>query len=104
MASADGSKARGLDDVAARAALARLARHGSPPWLHGEIARRLIERLAPLRAEPRRIVEWWGGPGDGDALLRERYPRAERIAVEPDGTWTERRRAWSCPSSSIRRR
>ena len=93
MGSADGSKARGLDDVAARAALARLARRESTPWLHAEIARRLIERLAPLRAEPTRIVEWWAGPGDGDALLRERYPRAERIAVEPEGAWTERRRA-----------
>jgi malonyl-CoA O-methyltransferase len=89
----DGSKARGLDAVAAGAALARLARQPAGPWLHGEIARRLIERLAPLRAEPRRIVEWWAGPGEGDALLRDRYPRAERIAVEPEGAWTERRRA-----------
>jgi malonyl-CoA O-methyltransferase len=93
MASADGSKARGLDDVAARSALARLARREKAPWLHGEIARRLIERLAPLRAEPSRIVEWWAGPGDGDAQLRQRYPRAERVAVEPEGAWTERRRA-----------
>ncbi|MEO6896168.1 MAG: biotin synthase [Caldimonas sp.] len=93
MASAVVPQARGLDDVAARAAIARLARHPSAPWLHGEIARRLIERLVPLRAEPGRIVEWWAGPGGGDALLRERYPRAERIAVEPDGIWTERRRA-----------
>ena len=93
MASADGNRARGLDDVAARAALARLARRDAAPWLHGEIARRLVERLAPLRAEPRRIVEWWPGPGDGDMVLRERYPSAERVAVEPDGPWTERRRA-----------
>ena len=89
----DGSKARGLDDVAARAALARLARQDASPWLHGEIARRLIERLAPMRAEPNRIVEWWAGAGEGDALLRERYPRADRVAVEPEGAWTERRRA-----------
>jgi malonyl-CoA O-methyltransferase len=93
MASVEGSKARGLDDVAARAALARLARRETAPWLHGEIARRLVERLAPLRAEPSRIVEWWAGPGAGDAVLRERYPRAERVAVEPEGAWTERRRA-----------
>ena len=92
MASADGSKARGLDDVAARAAIARLARRDAAPWLHGEIARRLVERLAPLRAEPGRIVEWWPGPGGGDAVLRERYPRAERVAVEPEGEWTDRRR------------
>ena len=93
MAASEGSTARGVDPVAARAALARLARADAPPWLHGEIARRLRERLAPIRIEPRRIVEWWPGPGGGDDVLRAAYPRAERIAVEPDATWAARRRA-----------
>ena len=93
MASSERSKARGLDPIAARAALARLARSDAVPWLHGEIARRLVERLAPIRAEPRRIVEWWAGAGGGDELLRAAYPRAERVAVEPAGAWAARRRA-----------
>lgn len=86
-------QARGVDPVAARAALGRLARRSEPPWLHGEIARRLIERLAPIRIAPRRIVEWWSGAGGGDELLRSAYPQAERVAVEPDAAWTARRGA-----------
>ncbi|MEO8836093.1 MAG: biotin synthase [Caldimonas sp.] len=101
MAPTDRSRARGLDDVAARAALRRLSRNDTLPWLHGEIARRLVERLAPMRAEPRRIVEWWPGPGGGGDLLRAAYPHAERVAVEPDAQWLarrssgERRRWWA---------
>jgi malonyl-CoA O-methyltransferase len=98
--------ARGVDPTAARAALARIARNPAAPRLHDEIARRLIERLAPIRIAPRRIIEWWPGPGGGDALLRDTYPRAERVAVEPDATWAARRRAaeqrpwWSLARSS----
>ncbi len=93
MALSDKSKARGVDPVAARAALARIGRNKALPWLHGEIARRLVERLVPMRAEPRRIVEWWAAVGGGDDVIRAAYPRAERVAVEPDRAWTERRRA-----------
>jgi len=93
MASSEPGKARGVDAVGARAALARLRRNEALPWLHAEIARRLIERLAPMRAEPRRIVEWWAGPGGGDDVLRAAYPRAERVAVEADAEWAARRRA-----------
>ena len=93
MASSEPGKARGVDAVGARAALARLRRNDSLPWLHGEIARRLVERLAPMRAEPRRILEWWAGSGGGDDVLRAAYPRAERVAVEADAAWAARRRA-----------
>jgi len=93
MAASQGTPARGVDPVAARAALARIARSDELPWLHGEIARRLVERLAPIRLQPRRIVEWWAGPGGGDDVLRSAYPRAERVAVEPDAAWAARRRA-----------
>jgi len=93
MAASERTSARGLDPVAARAALARIARHEALPWLHGEIAHRLVERLAPIRVAPRRIVEWWAGPGGGDDVLRTAYARAERIAVEPDPAWAARRRA-----------
>jgi len=92
MASSERGKARGVDPVAARAALARLARGDGLPWLHVEIARRLVERLAPIRARPRRIVEWWAGAGGGDELLRQAYPRAERVAVEASAAWAARRR------------
>jgi malonyl-CoA O-methyltransferase len=104
MATIDRGKGRGVDGVAARAALGRLRRQDAPPWLHGEVARRLVERLAPMRATPRRIIEWWPGPGGGDDLLRAAYPRAERVAVEPDAAWAGRRRTaerrpWWLPGS-----
>jgi len=104
MATIDRGTGRGVDGVAARAALDRLRRADGPPWLHGEVARRLIERLAPMRATPSRIVEWWPGPGGGDELLRAAYPRAARVAVEPDAAWAARRRAaarrpWWLPGS-----
>ena len=41
MASSEPGKARGVDPLGARAALARLRRNDAMPWLHGEIARRL---------------------------------------------------------------
>ena len=93
MAASERSTARGVDPVAARAALRRIARDAALPWLHGEIARRLVERLAPMRVEPRRIVEWWASAGGGDDLLRAAYPHAERVAVEPDRASAARRRA-----------
>jgi len=93
MASSEPDKARGVDRAAARAALGRLGRNDALPWLHGEIARRLVERLAPMRAEPRRIVEWWAGAGGGDDVVRTAYPRAARVAVEADAAWAGRRRA-----------
>ena len=84
---------RRLDTVAVAAALRRLARAAEPPWLHGEVARRLDEHLAPIRIEPTRVLAWWAGAGGGEALLRTRYPRAELIAVEADSAWLERRPA-----------
>ena len=108
MTASDRSTARGVDPVAARAAVARLARAKERPWLHTEIARRLVERLGPIRSEPRRIVEWWAELGGGDDLLRAAYPRAERIAVEADAAWAARRRAaerrpwWSLGSAGAR--
>ncbi|MEO6362117.1 MAG: hypothetical protein ABIO71_02705, partial [Caldimonas sp.] len=74
---------RGFDDVAAARALRRIGRADAPPWLHTEIARRLGERLTPMRVRPRRIVDWWASIGAGAAVLRSAYPNAERIVVEP---------------------
>jgi malonyl-CoA O-methyltransferase len=82
---------RGLDPAGVDAALRRAVRRDEPPWLHAEVARRLGERLDPLRDKPRRILDWGAGPGGGEAALRERQPQAEIVAVEPDERWLERR-------------
>ncbi|TXC65428.1 biotin synthase [Piscinibacter aquaticus] len=69
------------------AALRRLARHGEAPWLHREIARRMAERLAIIRLQPTRVIDWWGGLGGARELLEQAYPRAEHLVVEPDAVW-----------------
>ena len=94
-ASVDPAAARGLDPVAVRAALRRLARVPSAPWLHAEVARRMGERLAIVRARPALIVDWWSALGAGTAELHRLHPDAAVIAVEPDAAWAERSRAAS---------
>src|SRR4029079_13110320 len=67
MASSEPGKVRGVDRIAARAALGRLRRNEALPWLHAEIARRLVERLAPPRARPPPLPRWRAGPRGGAA-------------------------------------
>jgi malonyl-CoA O-methyltransferase len=52
------------------------------PWLHGEVARRMAERLPLFRVQPQRIVQWWG-PSAGHQVLRAAYPGAEIIVAAP---------------------
>lgn len=70
-----------------------LADRGAAPWLHGEVARRMGERLAVIRAQPRQIVEWWGGLGGSDEVLAQAYPQADRLVVEPDRAWVDQTQA-----------
>jgi malonyl-CoA O-methyltransferase len=91
MKETDRAGGRRLDAFAVDAALRRMARQDEPPWLHTEAARRLAERLLPIRLEPARILDWWAGPGGGAAALRVRYPKAEIVAVEPGPAWLARR-------------
>ena len=82
--------ARRLDAVAVRAALRRLERQPQAPWLHGEVARRMAEKLEVILYQPALVLDWWGGLGAGGALLRQRYPKATRVRVEPDAAWLAR--------------
>jgi malonyl-CoA O-methyltransferase len=84
--------ARHLDPVAVRAALRRLARSPEPPWLHGEIARRMGEKLELILLQPERVIDWWSALGAGGALLASAYPKAQQLRVEPDAGWVERSR------------
>ena len=85
--------ARRLDPLAVRAALRRLARAPQPPWLHGEIARRMADKLALIRLQPGRVIDWWSGLGAGAGLLEQAYPKAQHLRVEPDAAWAARSRA-----------
>ncbi len=91
MAQTEGASPRRLDAAAVAAALRRLARSSEAPWLHREVARRMGERLEPIRLVPARVLDWWAGPGGGAAILRERYPKARIVSVEPDATWLQQR-------------
>lgn len=105
--------ARGLDQAAVDAIVRRLARNVEPPWLHREVARRMAERLALVRLQPRTLVDWWSHLGAGAGLLAEAYPRSSRIAVEPTAALLERglaaarapwwsARRWSGPQLAVR--
>lgn len=86
-------RARRLDPIAVTAALRRMARAPQAPWLHAEVARRMAEKLALIRLQPERVVDWWSALGAGAALLEQAYPKARQLRVEPDSRWVERSRA-----------
>jgi malonyl-CoA O-methyltransferase len=81
---AERSSPRPLDTVALAQVTRRLLRADSAPWLHGEVARRMVERLPVIRLQPRRVVEWGAHIGASHALLAQAYPQARLLAVEPD--------------------
>lgn len=93
---------RALDETALRA---QLRRRGPVPWLHGEVARRMAERLSIVKQPPAQVLDWWATSGGGAQSLRAACPRARIRAVEPAGllpdvlpSWWERLRR---PSRSV---
>ena len=91
------------------AALARIARRmaraDQPPWLHGEVARRMAARLSLIRRQPRSLIDWGSFNGASQALLREAYPHAEVLRVETDARLQQRETAVRGPRwwSALRR-
>ena len=52
------SARRPLDATALARVQRRLLQADRAPWLHGEVARRMAERLPVIRLRPERIVDW----------------------------------------------
>ena len=75
------SRPERLDPRALDRAWARLAARPAPPWLHGEVARRLGERLSIVKQVPQHVFDWWGELGGGAALLAQAYPKATVTGV-----------------------
>jgi malonyl-CoA O-methyltransferase len=74
---------RAVDPTALARWRQRLA--GTEPWLHGEVGRRLADKLAVIRREPAVVLDWgWEAPPDA-ARLREAYPRATLRVVGTPG-------------------
>jgi malonyl-CoA O-methyltransferase len=91
MAVPNESDARRLDAAAVAMALRRLARAPqAAPWLHGEIARRMAQRLEIVKLQPELVIDWWSSLGASADVLRQAYPKAQHVAVEPDAAWARR--------------
>ncbi|MDO9073946.1 MAG: biotin synthase [Rubrivivax sp.] len=76
--------ARPLDAVALGRVQRRLLSAAQPPWLHGEVARRMARRLPVVRLQPQRVADWGAFLGASHELLAQAYPRARVMAVEAD--------------------
>ena len=91
---------RPVDPVALAHIATRLNAATEPPWLHGEVAKRMAERLPLIRQQPRRIVDWQTRLGASGDVLHSACPRATLVAVEA-GTLRQPQRAparWWPPS------
>ncbi|KGM39651.1 hypothetical protein JY96_05410 [Aquabacterium sp. NJ1] len=70
-------------EVALQRQARRLALLPQVPWLHQEAARRLADKLAPIKLEPTSWIDWSAFLGAGTELVQARYPQAQRWVVEP---------------------
>jgi malonyl-CoA O-methyltransferase len=96
---------RHIDEVAVQRALRTLALQATAPWLHQEVARRMAERLAIIKLQPERVVDWWSYTGAGAGVLAAAYPQAQRMEVEPNASLLDRsEQAHVKPWWSLRRR
>jgi malonyl-CoA O-methyltransferase len=73
---------RPLDPLALARVMRRLNQAAAPPWLHGEVARRMASRLPIIRLQPDRVIDWGAFLGASRPLLVRTYPHARIIAVE----------------------
>jgi len=76
------SRPQEIDPHAALHQAHRLARASTPPWLHSELAGRMIERLPVIKLQPSRVLQWPGFLGASHELLKQTYPQAEQVCVE----------------------
>ncbi len=75
---------RPVDERALAQVLRRLRRADAVPWLHGEVARRMADKLQAIRMRPAVVLDWWSSLGASTDLLRQAYPKARLLAVEPE--------------------
>jgi len=99
-----------VDARGAARALVRLARAAEPPWLHREAARRMVERLSWIKAQPTQVLDWSGEAGASSDLLAATYPRATQLRVDEALPQADARastlpwwRRWSAAASAPRR-
>ena len=81
-----------LDPLAVLRHARRLAQAPAEPWLHAEVAQRMVERLSIIKLQPRRVLRWSDFLGGGGAALAAAYPDAEQVCVEWSPPLLERSR------------
>ena len=81
--------ARVIDRAALLRIQQRQALAAEPPWLHGEVARRMAERLQIMKLVPSLVIDWWSRSGAGSELLRAAYPKAKHLRVKPPAALTQ---------------
>jgi malonyl-CoA O-methyltransferase len=79
----DGTTARSIDRAALLRLQQRQALAAEPPWLHGEVARRMAARLPIMKLVPSVVIDWWALSGASADLLRAAYPKAQQVRVDP---------------------
>lgn len=89
-ASSGTPSARPLDVAALTRVQRRLLAAPEAPWLHGEVARRMAERLPIVKLQPAVVADWGSFLGASHPLLASTYPQARLLAVEAN---TQRRDA-----------
>jgi len=100
-----------VDPHAVDHVLRRLSHAAEAPWLHREVAQRMAERLPLIRQPPARWIDWWAHLGGGASAVRQAYPQARRVVVEPNealrarsqlrpGRWWSPRQ-WSAPVTPV---
>jgi len=82
-----------VDSRALTHQLRRLARQPEAPWLHADIARRMAERLPVIKLQPQTVLQWSAFLGASTEDLRQAYPQATQLLVEPLPALQERSRA-----------
>jgi malonyl-CoA O-methyltransferase len=88
---------RTVDDAALSRVRRRLAAAAQPPWLHGEVARRMAERLPLILQRPHTVLDW-GAPASGSAeALRAACPQARRLPVLLDAAAPPAAAPWWSP-------
>jgi malonyl-CoA O-methyltransferase len=92
---------RPVDKMALRRHRARLLRTVEPPWLHGEVARRMAERLPVIRLQPQVVADWDAALGASTQLLRNAYPQARLLSVG-EAWWSPSRWFGPAAPASIR--
>ena len=78
-----GKPARTIDAAALCRINQRLQSAPQAPWLHGEVGRRMAQRLPVIRLQPARVLDWWSFSGGSADDLRQAYPQSELLLLEP---------------------